>query len=127
MVHIMQNEFRSQQTAMDQEILSDEKNSFQHRFKHKITLERENYKRNVIEPLLKQFSKDTFVLVGDTGEQDPTIYAGLARDYPQVIQILIRNVTNESSEDYRKTFEGLAAERWQLFDDPSEVDWTPGK
>lgn len=51
MVRIMEKEFRSQQAAMDQEIVTDEKNSFMHRFKHKITLERENYKRNIKELL----------------------------------------------------------------------------
>ena len=34
---------------MDREVVEEEKNSFQYRFKHKINLERENYKRNVKE------------------------------------------------------------------------------
>ena len=81
----------------------------------------EGYKRSVIEPLLKQFPNDRFVLVGDTGEQDPKIYAGLARDYPQVSRIFIRNVTHEGTESYRETFKGLPANRWQLFRETSEI------
>lgn len=81
----------------------------------------ETYKRSVIEPLLKQFPEDQFILVGDTGEQDPLIYARLARDYSQVSRILIRNVTHQTVEDYRSTFEGLSADRWQLFRDPAEI------
>jgi phosphatidate phosphatase APP1 len=81
----------------------------------------EDYKRGVIEPLLKRFPHDRFVLVGDTGEQDPKIYAGLARDYPQVSRILIRSVAGETAADYRQTFAGLAADRWQVFRDPAEV------
>ncbi len=81
----------------------------------------EEYKRSVIEPLLKQFPQDRFVLVGDTGEQDPSIYAGLARDYPQVSRIFIRNVTQQSTDAFRETFQGLPADRWQIFLDPSEI------
>lgn len=81
----------------------------------------EGYKRSVIEPLLKQFPHDRFVLVGDTGEQDPKIYAGLARDYPQVSRIFIRNVTQQSTDAFRETFQGLADDRWQIFLEPTEI------
>lgn len=49
MSRIMQKELNWQQRQMDRELLEEEKNSFLHRFKHKISLERENYKRNVKE------------------------------------------------------------------------------
>ncbi len=82
----------------------------------------EEYKRGVIEPLLKQFPRDRFVLVGDSGEQDAAIYAGLARDYPrQVTHILIRNVTDEPLDVFRETFAEVPDDRWQVFRDPSEV------
>ncbi len=81
----------------------------------------EEYKRSVIEPLLKQFPHDRFVLVGDTGEQDAKIYAGLARDYPHVSRIFIRNVTQQSTEVFRETFQGLPADRWQIFLEPAEI------
>lgn len=82
----------------------------------------EEYKRGVIEPLLKQFPKDRFVLVGDTGEQDPKIFAGLARDYPeQVGHILIRNATDELPNAFESTFADVPKDHWQVFREPSEI------
>jgi phosphatidate phosphatase APP1 len=84
----------------------------------------ELYKPAVIEPLLKQFPQRRFVLVGDAGERDPEIYAGLARRYPQQIaRILIRDVTGEPahSERYRTTFRGLPPGLWQVFRAPAEI------
>jgi len=84
----------------------------------------EKYKPGVIEPLLKQFPKRTFVLVGDSGERDPEIYGALARKFPdQIFRILIRNVTNESSDAgrYQDAFRDVPAEKWQIFREPSEI------
>ena len=56
----------------------------------------EKYKPTVIEPLLRQFPHRRFILIGDSGERDPEIYAALARKYPQQITaIYIRDVTGE--------------------------------
>lgn len=84
----------------------------------------EKYKPGVIEPLLKQFPKRRFILIGDSGERDPEIYAALARKYPQQIErIYIRDVTNEPAESERhaNAFGGLPAERWQIFREPTEI------
>ena len=84
----------------------------------------EKYKPGVIEPLLKQFPKRTFVLIGDSGERDPEIYGALARKFPeQIFRILIRDVTNESSEvgRYQKAFRDVPLEKWQIFREPSEI------
>jgi len=84
----------------------------------------EKYKPGVIEPLLKQFPKRTFVLIGDSGERDPEIYGALARKFPeQVFRILIRDVTHESSEveRYQKAFRDVPPEKWQIFREPSEI------
>ncbi|MFO1512136.1 MAG: phosphatase domain-containing protein [Verrucomicrobiota bacterium] len=84
----------------------------------------EKYKPSVIEPLLKQFPKRTFVLIGDSGERDPEIYGALARKFPeQIFRILIRDVTNESSwaERYQKAFRDVPTEKWQIFREPSEI------
>jgi phosphatidate phosphatase APP1 len=85
----------------------------------------EEYKRGVIEPILETFPRRRFLLVGDSGEKDPEIYATLARKYPkQVAGILIRDVTDEraDAERYRKCFEGLPRERWHIFTDPKELE-----
>lgn len=84
----------------------------------------EQYKPGVIEPLLRQFPRRQFVLVGDSGEKDPEIYAALARRFPrQVRAVLIRDVTDEaaSAARYRTVFRGVETNRWQVFREPSEI------
>jgi phosphatidate phosphatase APP1 len=66
-----------------------------------------------------------FILVGDSGEQDPEIYAILARKYPQqIVRILIRNVTQEDAEAkrYQETFKDLPKSLWTVFSDPTKVE-----
>lgn len=75
----------------------------------------------MILPLLLDYPKRQFILVGDSGERDPEIYAGLARKYPdQILRIYIRDVTDESADSprYKKTFKDLPADKWQVFKDP---------
>jgi phosphatidate phosphatase APP1 len=84
----------------------------------------EQYKPATIEPLLKQFPRRQFILVGDAGERDPEIYAGLARRYPkQIARILIRDATGEpaGSERYQTAFRGLPPGLWQVFRAPGEI------
>jgi phosphatidate phosphatase APP1 len=88
----------------------------------------EKYKPGVIEPLLKQFPKRKFILIGDSGERDPEIYGVLARKFPtQIIRIYIRDVTNESaeSERYQNAFRDVPHDRWQLFREPCEIKVAP--
>ena len=88
----------------------------------------EKYKPGVIEPLLKQFPKRKFILIGDSGERDPEIYGALARKFPtQVIRIYIRDVTNEAaeSERYQKAFRAVPRATWQIFRDPAELPPPP--
>jgi hypothetical protein len=85
----------------------------------------EGYKRRVIEPMLKSFPQRHFVLVGDSSERDPEIYAALARKYPeQVIRILIRDVSGEEagSRRYQKVFKNVPPERWRVFGSPEEIE-----
>ncbi len=84
----------------------------------------EKYKRAVIEPLLKRFPDRRFVLIGDSGERDPEIYAALARKYPEQIErVLIRDVTGEprTAQRYEMVFRGLPPERWQIFTSPGDL------
>lgn len=84
----------------------------------------EKYKPGVIEPLLRQFPRRQFVLVGDSGEKDPEIYAQLARRFPnQVRAVFIRDVTSEeaSAPRYQKVFRGVETNRWWVFRDPAEI------
>lgn len=84
----------------------------------------EKYKPAVIEPLLKRFPQRRFVLIGDSGERDPEVYAALARKYPeQIIRIWIRDVTDEppTAGRYQAVFRGLPGELWQVFKSPREL------
>ncbi|CAF1295681.1 unnamed protein product [Adineta steineri] len=65
-----------------------------------------------------------YVLVGDSGEKDPEIYGTIAREYPQRIRaIFIRAIKGETFNDERfvKAFDGVPPEKWQVFDDPSQI------
>lgn len=83
------------------------------------------FKLGVIRPIMGQFRERRFILVGDSGEQDPAVYARLASEFPNVAAILIRNVTNEDldSPRYAKLFSKLPAsvER-RVFRDTKELD-----
>lgn len=81
-------------------------------------------KRPAIEELLEAFPQRRFICVGDSGERDPELYAELARRRPgQILQIFIRNVTDEAadSERFRAAFRQLPSSLWRLFDDPEEL------
>lgn len=82
------------------------------------------FKPAEIGALLAKFPKRKFVLVGDSGEHDPEIYGELVRKHPnQVVRVLIRDVTGEASgaERYRAAFQGVAREKWEIFQHPDEV------
>jgi len=84
----------------------------------------ERYKPAVIEPLLRQFPRRQFVLVGDSGERDPEIYADLARRHPlQIARVLIRDATDEpaAAVRYQTAFRGVPRSLWQVFRTPAEI------
>jgi len=77
-----------------------------------------------IAALLRAYPGRTFVLVGDSGEKDPEIYADVMREHRDRIErIFIRNVTGARPDDERlqAAFAGLNRSRWRLFDDASEL------
>lgn len=84
----------------------------------------QRHKHKQIRELLKQFPNRQFILIGDSGEADPEIYAAVAKDYPDSIQqIYIRDVTNESAEAprYQKTFKSIPRDKWRIFVEPKEL------
>jgi Uncharacterized conserved protein (DUF2183) len=65
------------------------------------------HKRKIIGRLFETYPGLPFVLVGDSGQEDATIYRGLARDYPgRVAAVFIRGVR----EKRREAVEAVAAE-----------------
>ena len=77
-----------------------------------------------IAQILARFPERTFILIGDSGEDDPEVYAAAKRaNTGQIAHIYIRNVTGARRDDARlsATFAGMPAEQWTLFDDPSVI------
>lgn len=82
------------------------------------------HKRTAIEPILAAFPHRRFVLIGDSGEQDPEIYGHLSREYPnQIIGVFIRAIRGESrsSERIQKAFEATDPKLWTLYTEPDEI------
>jgi hypothetical protein len=77
-------------------------------------------KRWHIERIMERFPWRTFVLVGDSGEKDPEVYADIAKGYPdQIKAIFIRNVNNDTDP---ARLQGLSNTiQWAYFDDPKEL------
>lgn len=76
------------------------------------------HKHQAIRGLLQHFPARQFVLVGDSGEADPEIYAAIAEDYPQQVKaIFIRDVTGEAAtaSRYQKAFGKLGSMPWYVF------------
>ena len=83
-----------------------------------------------IRPILERYPEQKFILVGDSGEEDPEVYAGIYREFPgRVLRIFIRNVTKARRDDERfaKVFEGIDDAAWVLFEDPKELVWPGGR
>jgi len=82
------------------------------------------YKRTAIEPILLAFPQRRFVLIGDSGEQDPDIYGSFLREFPdQIIGVFIRAIRSESRETarIRSAFEGTDPAKWSLYVNPDEI------
>ena len=77
-----------------------------------------DYKLRQIEPLLKTYPMRKFILIGDSGEKDPEIYAELYRRYPgRIEQIWIRNVNNANAS----RMEGVDPRVWRYFRDGHDL------
>ena len=84
------------------------------------------FKIGVIDLLMRRFPERRFVLVGDSGEEDPEAYEQLASRFPnQVAAILIRDVRGQSltSPRFVRLYAKLPAhiER-RVFRDPRDLD-----
>ncbi|WP_198088471.1 App1 family protein [Variovorax sp. E3] len=83
------------------------------------------HKLGVINRLLTEFAQRRFVLVGDSGEADPELYAQTFHAHPRRIDsIVIRDVTGEgrTAARYRETFAGIDPVRWHLVT-PDTTAW----
>lgn len=58
------------------------------------------HKLGIIEQILRTYPEMKFVLIGDSGQQDPEVYAEIARNYPdRVLAVYIRDVTDDDRDD----------------------------
>lgn len=83
-----------------------------------------SHKLASIGALLTDFPQRRFLLVGDSGEADPEIYAELARAHPdQIVAIRIRNASAEpaGAPRYAQTFAGLPATLWQVYEEAEQM------
>jgi hypothetical protein len=82
------------------------------------------HKLAVARRLIAAWPKRRFILVGDSGERDPEIYAAIAREHPgRIAHVYIRDVTGEpmTAPRYRRTLWVAMGDRWTLFTDPAAV------
>lgn len=85
-------------------------------------------KTPVIEGILQAYPQRRFVLVGDSGEQDPEIYGAIARRFPQQIaHIFIREAGDKDLQGrLQQAFAAVPAGSWTLFRDPKALlSWRP--
>ncbi len=91
----------------------------------RILLMRRSGKATYIRHILKSYPNRKFVLVGDSGEADPEIYAAMAAKFPdQVAKILIRRVPAEKFDSRRITrlMRTFPAKLTTVFEDVAEID-----
>jgi hypothetical protein len=81
------------------------------------------HKTGVLERLFASYPKRRFILIGDSGENDPEIYASIARRYPERVEAIhIRDVTDEDRDAprYLETFRDLPPALWTIRKDDPE-------
>jgi phosphatidate phosphatase APP1 len=82
------------------------------------------YKLTTIAAILERYPKRRFILVGDTGERDPEVYATVAARFPdQVLHIALRRVVAEGAElELPAALTRLPPALWTIFSDPAELE-----
>ena len=83
------------------------------------------HKTEVIENLLRDFPERSFVLIGDTGEQDPEIYGAIARAYPERVRmILLHNITGDARAGprFQREMRDVPAGKWLLYTDAKTLN-----
>lgn len=81
----------------------------------------QDYKIKSISSIIKRYPKHQFILIGDSGEHDPEIYANIYQQFPNNIQsIWIRPVegSDVSKERFNVSFKSVPRGIWSIFDSP---------
>ena len=78
------------------------------------------FKKTEIEKIFSRFPERRFILVGDSGEKDPEVYAAIEERYPdRVLAVCIRDVS--PSGETAKRIALLRKTGWCVFTDPSSL------
>jgi phosphatidate phosphatase APP1 len=80
-----------------------------------------DYKIATISTIIQRYPQHEFILIGDSGENDPEVYATIFMRYPQnVKKILIRKVKGSDTGPERKkqVFADVPDSKWDLYDTP---------
>jgi len=77
-----------------------------------------------LETLFKAFPQRKFILVGDSGEQDPEIYAEIARRFPSQVKLIAIRDSQRDGDPARfaTAFEGLPTDLWRVFRSPGDLE-----
>lgn len=84
----------------------------------------EAYKTTLLRAIFAEYPERVFVLVGDTGEQDPEIFGALAREFPkQVVRVFIRESQTPPADAKRLAvaFDKLPREVWHVYTKAEEL------
>jgi hypothetical protein len=79
------------------------------------------YKIKQIKEIINRYPKHQFVLIGDSGEHDPEVYAAIYKLFPQSIKFIqIRAVDGSDLTEARfsETFKSIPRSLWQVFQKP---------
>ncbi len=91
----------------------------------KILMMRRSGKGSVIKNILQMYPERRFILVGDSGEADPEIYAQAAQRFPrQVARVFIREVAGprHCEKRFLKAFRNIPQNLVTIFKDPEELE-----
>ena len=79
------------------------------------------YKTKQIKQIIERYPKHQFILIGDSGEHDPEVYAEIYKQFPgNILFIQIRAVDGSDLSDKRlsETFRKIPKAVWQVFEKP---------
>ncbi len=82
------------------------------------------HKTAAIDPIVTAFPERKFILIGDSGEQDPEIYAHFLRERPQqVLQVFIRAVrgTQIDLPRLQQTFADAPQTSWTVYETAEQI------
>jgi len=88
----------------------------------KFFMSSEVYKITKAMNIVDRYPEHQFILIGDSGEKDPEVYARIYREFPHNIkQILIRAVegSNLHQNRFEEVFADVPKDKWKVFAEPS--------